>query len=231
VPLDWGTALAHPAVPSWPDLNVVRVEVPVPDLDAAQLERVVERLQRELPLRRIEVLDEATGERLAGELDDGWERSRSVVMRWGGDEPPAERHAVAEVAYARVARLREEWMGSEPWAAQPGLLEALLATDELFFGANPMRAFASEAGGAPVAYGLLLDSDGSGVIDDVYTTPQARGSGRGASVVSRLVRESRAAGHETTILLTDADGRARDMYARLGFEPLGLVHRFTRRLG
>jgi RimJ/RimL family protein N-acetyltransferase len=46
------------------------------------------------------------------------------------------------------------------------------------FAATPTRAFAAFEAGRPVAYALLLEGGGgAGLIEDVYTTPDARGRG------------------------------------------------------
>jgi GNAT superfamily N-acetyltransferase len=226
VPLDWGSAIFHDAFPRWPDLNTVRVEVPAPDLDAERLERAVARLQAGLPVQRVEVFDEATAAGLADDMEArGWSRPRSVLMAWSGGEPPAAPQ-VEEVPYAAVERLRSEWLGSDGLDAEA--VRQGLAADRETFTETPTRAFAALEAARPVAYGLLLDFAAVALIEDVYTTPAARGQGLGAAVVHRLVWEGRAGGHEDTVLATDAAGRARELYARLGFTRIGAVQRFLR---
>ncbi len=231
VRLDWGSAIFHDAFPRWPDLNTVRVEVAAPDLDPARLERAVERLQAQLPLHRVEVFDEATGQRLVdGMRERGWSVPRSLLMGWNGGDPPAA-PAVEEVPYAAVERLRAEWLSSDGTAPDEETLAQGLAADRLTFSTTPTRAFAAIRAGTPVAYGLLLDLGRTALVEDVYTTPAARGAGLGAAVVHRLVWEGRAGGHADTVLATDAAGRARELYARLGFTRLGAVQRFLRSAG
>lgn len=228
VDLDWGSAIFHDGFPRWPDLNTVRLEVPAPDLDAERLSRAVDRLQARLAHRRLEVLDDASARAVdAGMVARGWERNRSVLMGWDGGEPPLA-PAVEEVPYAAVERLREEWLRADGRRRDDEAVEQGLAADRLTFAATPTRAFAAVQAGRPLAYGLLLDLGEAALVEDVYTTPAARGRGLGAAVVHRLVWESRAGGHADTVLATDAGGRARALYARLGFVPLGFVHRFLR---
>jgi GNAT superfamily N-acetyltransferase len=229
VPLDWGTAIYHDEFPRWPDLNTVRVEVAAPALDAARLERAAVRLQAGLPVQRIEVFDEATARGLVpGMRERGWSAPRSVLMGWDGGEPPAAPR-IEEVPYAAIERLREEWLRDDAAAGDATVLEQGLAADRLTFSRTPTRAFAAVRAGRPVAYGLLLDLGETALVEDVYTTPAARGEGLGAQVVHRLVWEGRAGGHADTVLATDAGGRARALYARLGFTRLGAVQRFLRR--
>jgi GNAT superfamily N-acetyltransferase len=229
VPTDWGTAIAHDRFPRWPDLNTVRVEVAVPGLDAERLERAAVRLQAGVPLHRIEVFDEATARALVpGMRERGWATSRSVLMGWDGGAPPLAPR-IEEVPYAAVERLRAEWLRTDAAAGDEEMLAQGLAADRLTFSRTPTRAFAAIRAGKPVAYGLLLDLGETALVEDVYTTPEARGHGLGAEVVHRLVFEGRAGGHEDTVLATDAAGRAREPYARLGFTRLGAVQRFVRR--
>jgi GNAT superfamily N-acetyltransferase len=226
VPLDWGSAIFHDEFPRYPDLNTVRVEVPVGDLDAERLHRVTERVQARLDHRRIEVFDAETAERVHdGMLERGYEPGRSVLMGWdGGDPPPSP--AVEQVPYAIVERLRAEWLRDDPWAPD---LEQSLAADRLTFSTTPTRAYAVVERGLPRAYGLLVDLGDTALVEDVYTTPDARGRGLAAAVIHRLVWESRASGHADTVLATPAAGPARALYERLGFSRLGAVHRFLRR--
>jgi GNAT superfamily N-acetyltransferase len=229
VPLEWGSAIFHPEFPRWADLNTVRVEVPAPDLDAERLGGAVERLQRGLGHRRIEVFDDATAWCLdAGMTAQGYERGRSVLMGWDGGEP-APAPEVEQVPYAAVEPLRAEWLRDDPWAPDPETLAQGLAADRLTFATTPTRAYAVVEDGRPQAYGLLVDLGEAALVEDVYTTPAARGRGFAAAVVRRLVWESRISGHADTVLATDAGGPARFLYERLGFTSLGYVHRFLRR--
>jgi GNAT superfamily N-acetyltransferase len=226
VPLDWGSAIFHDDFAGWADLNTVRVEVPAPELDAERLHGAAERLQGRLAHRRIEVWDEDTAHRLKdGLVELGYERGASVVMAWDGGEPAPAPH-VEQVPYAAVEHLRREWLRGDAWAPD---LDAALAADQLTFTTTPTRAYAVVQDGRARAYGLLVDLGDVALVEDVYTTPEARGNGLGAAVVSRLVWESRTAGHDDTVLATPAEGPARALYERLGFRTLGSVHRFLRK--
>jgi GNAT superfamily N-acetyltransferase len=235
VPLDWGSAIFHDDFPRWADVNTVRVEVPVADLDAERLHGAVERLQGRLGHRRIEVWDDDTAHRLEdGMTALGYERGRSVLMGWDGGEPEAGacgEPSPEQVPYRMIERLREEWLRDDPWAPDADTLAQALAADRLTFEHTPTRAYAVVRDGRALAYGLLVDIDGIALVEDVYATPAARGQGLAGAVVRRLVWESRVSGHADTVLATDAGGRARELYARLGFTPLGTVNRFLRRPG
>jgi GNAT superfamily N-acetyltransferase len=227
-PLEWGSAIFHDSLPRHPDLNTVRVEVPVPVLDGERLHGAVDRLQRGLPHRRVELFDSETAQAVADDmLALGYEPGHSVLMAWDGAEPPVE-PAVEEVPYRMVEALRREWLDGDWAELGPEAVTQGIEGDRLIFAATPTRAFASFDRGRPVAYGLLLDFGAAALVEDVYTTPDARGGGLGSAVVHRLVWESRRGGHEDTVLATPVDGRARELYGRLGFTELATVHRFLR---
>lgn len=224
------TALSHPPLPRVPHLNCVRLEA---DLDAEAVETLAEELQAGLPHRRVAVDDEAAGERLAGELGArGWEVDRLCLLGRDGSAAPPESPVLAEeVPYGHVRGLRVEWIRSEPWASDDELIDEALEADRLLFAGTPTRAFAAFEQGRPLAYALLLDGGRDGMLEDVYTTPQARGRGLGTGVIAAILHAALAERHEAVFVPTDADGLARGLYERLGFEPLAVQHRFMRRLG
>lgn len=225
VPLTWGAAVFHPGLPRLIDVNAVRVEVPAPDLTADALADQADRLQRSLPQRRIEIFDERTAHQVTADLiASGWQLDRSVLMAFEGPAPEGGDIAVEEVPYDIVAPLREEWLRGGPWGSTSDVLEQAAEGDRRMFTATPTRAFTAERR----SYALLLEGDGTAMIEDVYTTPAERGRGLAGAVVARLVAEAQAGGADLVFLATDADGLAQHLYARLGFRPLGVVHRYLR---
>ena len=228
VALDGAHALVHSGLPRVIYLNAVRLESA---LDPDAVEALAERVQAGLRHRRVEVADESVAERLAPVLAQrGWEVGRLLLLGRDGQAPPPEApHPAEEVPYGHVRALREEWIRAAPWATDEELIEQVLEADRLLLTATPTRSYAVFDAGRAVAYCLLLESgDGAGLVEDVYTTPSARGRGLAASVVALALSASRAAGHDVTFVPTDADGRARALYERLGFRPLGVVHQVLR---
>jgi GNAT superfamily N-acetyltransferase len=221
-------ALYQPALPRVLDLNAVRLHA---DIGAGDVDALVERAQSALPHRRLEVADEELAARLAPALEErGWATDRLLLMGRDASVPPPDvRQTAEEVPYGHVRGLREEWIRSGGWATDEELIGQVLEADRLMFTATRTRAFAAFEAGSPVAYALLLDAGGgAGLVEDVYTTPAARGRGLASSVVALVLAASRAEGHDMAFVPTDADGRARALYERLGFRPLGFVHRFLR---
>jgi GNAT superfamily N-acetyltransferase len=177
----------------------------------------LEALQAGRPIRQAE---------LPGDVPapDGWQRDRLVhlVFRGPAPEPAPE---VTETGRDALRDLRREWIEGEfPHAAA-----VLLAGDERLFTATPTRGFAvRDAAGTPVSMSLLVGDGDVQLIEDVYTTPAHRGAGHAAALVRTLVAAALAGGAGLVHVPTAADGRARALYERLGFEPVATTTRLTK---
>ena len=224
--LDGASALFTPAIPRVRDLNVLRLEA-AHDADAA--EALAERVQGGLPHRYVEAADEDLAAALAPELERrGWAVDRILLMARPAGPPPAAQPVAEQVPYGFVRGLRAEWLRAELPAGDEDLLGQVQRGDALLFSATPTRAFAVFEDGSPVAYALLLDAGAIGMVEDVYTTPAARGRGFASAAVALALGASQAEGHEAAFLPTGLGGPAVALYERLGFAPLTVVHRFVR---
>jgi GNAT superfamily N-acetyltransferase len=212
--LDGATVLTHPSLPDVPHLNVAHIE----GLGADEIEAL------DVPMVSVE--DEAVAAALRGR---GWEHHPILLLgRDGSLEPPGAESLAEEVPYGQVRGLRDEWIRSEGWASSEDVVRDAHEGDRRLFAATPTRAFAVFELGRPVAYALLLDGGRDGMLEDVYTTPSARGRGSATAAIAAVLHAARAAGHERVFVPTDAEGGARGLYERLGFEPLAVRHRLTR---
>jgi ribosomal protein S18 acetylase RimI-like enzyme len=73
-----------------------------------------------------------------------------------------------------------------------------------------------------VATAALMVFDGVGHVDNVATSPEARGRGFASAITARLVREAQVAGAEHVMLLADPDApTVTRLYERLGFRDVG----------
>ena len=91
---------------------------------------------------------------------------------------------------------------------------------------TPTRAFATFERGRPLAYALLLDGSRDGMLEDVFTTPAARGRGLASAVCAAVLHAARAERHELVFVPTDADDGAGPLYEALGFERVTILRWF-----
>jgi ribosomal protein S18 acetylase RimI-like enzyme len=212
----YGTAVYTDPIPQRLDANYLRVERPVPDAQS-----LVEEM-RLLGRRMAWFPDGGTGERLAPELEQlGWRIDRHVVMALRRrPERTAGSALVQEVGERALRRPRRRLLENEPWA-KPEVVEQLFLGKELIAGRVTMRCFAVVVAGEVVSYADLYLRDDTAQIEDVGTLPEHRGRGYASAVILKALAEARAAGADLVFLFADADGRAKELYRRLGFDELG----------
>jgi ribosomal protein S18 acetylase RimI-like enzyme len=225
----YGPVIVHSGLPRVHDLNFVRVERPE-GATAQELAREAERVQSSVPgvrHRRVNVRGKRALERLEPHFEAlGWEPQRFVLMvhRRESDRPAqADAHEVDEAA---LRPLWTEAIRDEPHGRDEEVLRQILEHRRLAAQAVRTRFFAAEAGGKLVAHAELYSEDGVGQIEDVVTLPGYRGRGLARALVLHAVAESKAEGNDLTFLVADADDWPQQLYARLGFEPVGRYARF-----
>jgi GNAT superfamily N-acetyltransferase len=202
------------------------------EADADRVEAVADALQAGLAHRRVAMQDEEAGRRVAPELAArGWTVEALLLLGRDGALDPVEGPVRAEeVPYGHVRGLRDEWLRSLDFATSDEVVAEAHEADRRIFSATPTRAFAVFEQGRPVSYALLLDGGRDGMLEDVYTTPDARGRGLSTSVIASVLHAARAERHEWVFVPTDADSRARALYERLDFRPAVIQYRFFKAL-
>jgi ribosomal protein S18 acetylase RimI-like enzyme len=234
VPLGWGTVVFDRERPLVWDANYVRAERTA-ELEAAYLAEAAEPLfvERGVANRMVVVEDERPGKRLAPGFEAlGWLPVHRVVMV-SRSQPAAPEHRVEEVSVAELRQARRELELAEPPrdadpATLPSLLDQLATRDELVGRAVDERRFAVLAGGRPAAFCKLYSRDGIGQVELVTTRPEYRNRGYGRAIVCAAVAASRDQGDELVFLVALADDWPRRLYRRIGFQQVGLIHRFCR---
>jgi GNAT superfamily N-acetyltransferase len=223
VPWSHGTVLLTPSAPNWWDANFVRVEGDGSDLEPAGLIAAADELLRESRHRKLEVHDHVAGARMRPFFDvAGWVTDRNAVMiREGPGRPHAD---VEEVSLLATRALRIEWYLS--YENDEADQESLADTQDRISERRGIRAFAvRDPSGVPIGFTTLAVGHDGAEIDQLYVTPDARGSGIGA----RLVEAALAVGGRATAwVIADDEGLARPLYERLGFETVWLQHAFVR---
>jgi ribosomal protein S18 acetylase RimI-like enzyme len=220
-PSRFGTAVYSDEVPQRLDSNHLRVELRVPDAESLVTE--MRRLDRHMAW----FTDGAAGERLAPAFERlGWRIDRHVIM---AQRRPPERAAdtslVREVDEHALRSARRRLLEDEPWAT-PEKMDQLFAAKKLLAARVTMRCFAVLVDGEVVSYADLYLRGDAAQIEDVGTLPEHRGRRYASAVILAAISEARRAGAELLFLFAEAEGRAKELYRRLGFDELGYYVKF-----
>ncbi len=83
--------------------------------------------------------------------------------------------------------------------------------------------------GRPVGYGsCAAGPSGAGIIEDLFTIPEARGRGIASGMISAFVESLNDEGCSTVFLGALVGQRAAFLYSKLGFEPAFLIQTWAR---
>ena len=221
------TALLTPTLPLVWQLNAVRVEDG--GAGARELIAAADEALRKASHRKLVVHDQELGVRLAPALSrDGWNVYRLLVMvRDRAPERTAPSGTGAEVDRASGARALAAFRREQPFGWQPEAVEQLHSMDERYGRALRARDFAAPPDD-PAAACRLYTADGLAQVDEVGTLERRRGRGYATAAVLAAVETALAEGCDPVFLLTDAADWPQQLYARLGFSPIGLLYEFLK---
>jgi GNAT superfamily N-acetyltransferase len=226
VPFEFGSAFITDSLPRVWDLNLLRVEKA--GATAQQLAAAADRVQGEAGLahRRVAALDESLAK---GFQDLGWDRDRFLFMAYRGPSERVGEAPVEEVEHDALLPVREAMVREAPWGKDDETVRQILAAQARVAETGRARHFAVVVDGE-IASAADLFSDGrTAQVEDVITHLDHRGRGYASSVVLHAVEKALAEGHEFVFLVADADDWPKELYARLGFEPIGHKCSFMRR--
>lgn len=227
-PSRFGTALFNDDFPRYWDGNFLRVE-PGVDAELEALLEEVDRLYSGFDHREIVVLDDDRGARLApGFRDSGWEVDALLLMaaRRGterGSTLPVEQWSFESVSPLLVEGNLE---AADRMTREDAEMDAGIR--RIFEERTRTRFFVALADRSPAGYCELYVHEGVAEIDDVHTFERYRGRGVATAVVSHAVRQGRAAGADLVFLIADDDDWPKELYAKLGFDPLSRYWQFRR---
>ena len=224
-PWQHGTVVRASRYPTYYDLNVVRVE-DEPAMSASELVAFADEALAGFEHRRLDFdrLNAAEARRAELEALD-WKATKLLWMRHERPLPPAGPEIeVDESPYDDVAALRLAWHledfdGSE-------YERFALAAREVAMTRDVRVLTVTEPPAAPIAFAQLERVADGAEITQVYVRPDRRGGGRGTAMTRAAIR---AAGEvEDLWIVADDEGRAKELYARLGFDPAWRTMQFLR---
>ncbi len=232
VSLGWGTGVFDRRRPLVWDANYMRV-APAAELSATELAEVGEPLfsERGLAHRSFVFSDTHQAERLAGEFARmGWETAHEVVMV-SRRPPAAPVHQVSEISVHSYEESKRAFGLAEPpggidAAAAAELAADLASRDALIREVAAERRFGIFVDRRVVSACVLYSIRGIGQVESVTTASEHRNRGYGRAIVEAAVGASVERGDQLTFLVALVDDWPREMYRRLGFEAVGVVHRF-----
>lgn len=223
IPSPLGTVLLNDDYPLSLLNNFLRVEGPRPELTAAELVEETRRALNAAGRTRLQAIieDEATGARLApGLRSEGWWTDLDVAMTWER-EPDRPAEATAEIVpWEAIRPVIERRVAGEPWATGPDHVRQIVDRRLAFGRAVPLRMVAAPAGGPYASHADLYADGHTAQIEAVFTLPEARNQGLSRAVVLHAAGIARSEGHEIVFLIADDNDWPRQLYARLGFDPL-----------
>jgi GNAT superfamily N-acetyltransferase len=219
-----GTVVRASRYPTYYDYNLVRVENRA-ELSVEGLVGVADETLAGLTHRHVMFEVAAAGEPLCAGFESlGWKVTRLIWMLHAGGAPPGDPALRVEpVPYEAVHELRVGWLAEE--------FPDLDVTDFL----EDARDLAIRRGaevlsvvedGEPVGFAQLERVGDGAEITDVFVRADRRGEGLGTAITQAAITAVGEVGE--LWILADADDRAKDLYARLGFRPVWTVLDFLR---
>ena len=231
-PFRWGRAVLNDTFHRVYDLNTLRVEDPGSDVTVEGLVEEAERIHAPAghEHRRVVVPDELLGERLGpGFRALGWEVRRFLFMgQLRQPDDPAVRADVREIDRAAHWEAKRWFMAGAPEAFDDVVITQLLEKDRLKEEIVDFRRFGVEADGSVVSVCELYSDGATAQVEDVSTREPYRGRGYARSTVLTAARAARGAGCDFVFLVADEDDWPKELYAKLGFDRLGIVYDFLR---
>jgi ribosomal protein S18 acetylase RimI-like enzyme len=227
VPFTAGVAHFDDELPRVYDRNFLSVDLgarPSPD----ELVAEADRMQSGLAHRKVTVDDEHGRQLEPAFRLLGWRVRRLVVMCHRGATPSPDFARTAETSADTLAPIWAEGIRSEPFGADEDVVRQLVAAQRRRQDATAVRYFVSLENNEIASYCELFSDGETSQIESVMTLPQHRQRGHGRAVVERALAEALSADNDLVFLLADDEDWPKDLYARLGFEPVGFVWDFVR---
>ncbi len=223
--IEKGWAVRTPSLPAVWALNHVRV---AGDVTPEQATELCQTYLEGLPFHDLFVEPELTGRRLADALRPaGWKvevELHSVLAREPGHD--TDTSVVIEPGEEEALDLMGRWYAEDKTLdltedAQRQLLESQRRT----WRARHARRLGVRDGHGRLAGITLVFSDGPvAQVENVYVTPESRGRGYARALVTMGARLARQE-HEFTFIVADDNDWPKQLYGRLGFEPVGRTWR------
>ncbi len=201
------------------------------EVDADQLVAALEDLYHGYLHRRAFVERFDTGERLARGLGRwGWLVERDVYMALRRPRDRAAAPGLAREVDADTHRATEAaTIREEPYGRDEDVVRQLVGMRAALAAAVPAaRFFVGTVDGVDAAVTTLYSDGTTAQVEDVATLRDYRRRGLARAAVSAAIDAAVDMGHRFVFIVADDDDWPKDLYGRLGFDPIGRAWSFTR---
>jgi GNAT superfamily N-acetyltransferase len=225
-PIEAGIVLSTPSLPAVWAVNQLRVACAMPF--EALLELAEEQLAG-FEYRQIAVEDQLAGPGLEASFRAAsWKIERDLVMVLGvGADRPAETTIVEESGEEEMLELIQRWyMEDDSPPSEVGQLVDYARRETHVLDDRALGVRSRD--GQLVAVAKLRSAGATAQVDDVYTTPEARGRGYARALITHAVDLARASGSELIFIVADDQDWPKRLYERLGFRAAGRLWQFHR---
>ena len=224
---DAGCVVRTPSLPQVWVLNHLRLSGSTAYAQAVEL---AEEHLGDLPYRQLVVEHDDNARRLQQPLRaDGWTYDRDVLMVLA---MPADREAdtdgVVEVDGVAASELMRQWVSDDPKMTAAALDQVIAATARKARVRDATNLGIRDKAGELVAITRLYSDGATAQVENVYTVPAWRNRGCARRLITRAIAIAREAGHELVFIQADDDGWPKQLYSRLGFDPVGRIGLFHR---
>jgi GNAT superfamily N-acetyltransferase len=229
-PWRFGTALFHDGFPRRWDSNFLRVERSVGSSTSADLAAQADRILSAFGHREFVFEDDEEGARLAagfGELGYTADRLVDLVLRRDPDRepPPIE---VREVPLGTVRPLMIETNLVSHGGMDRGSAEMLADFATVLVERVGARFFGAWIDGELAGCCELYVHDGVAQIENVDTLERFRNRGVARAFLAAATDAARDAGADLVFLMADDADWPKQLYAKLGFDPVGHFRQFRK---
>jgi GNAT superfamily N-acetyltransferase len=225
VPVRCGLVARTSSLPLIWSLNQLRITEPA---DFDELCALAGEYLGDLPYRHLVVEHETTALAVEDQFRQaGWRIEREVVMELTapGDKE-ADVRKVVELTEDEMVGLMERWIAEERPAITP---EGIRQVGEYSRREGRLwneTSLGIREAGVPVAITKYRSDGQVAWVEDVYTVPEARRRGYARMLVTRAVELARAVPHELTFIIADDEDWPKNLYASIGFRPVGTMRIF-----
>lgn len=209
--------------------NQLHVTGPAGDID--DLVRILDEHYGALQHRRVVVEDEVEGERLAdGFQARGWEVDTTVYMalREPRDREP-DASLAAEVTSEQQRAVEHETLREAPFAKEAEVREMLVdARAARHAAVSECHLIGGFVDGTHVGNTTLYIEGDIAQVEDVATLQAHRGRGVARAMVSLAIDIAHDRDAALIWIAADDNDWPKELYAKLGFRPIGRIYSFTR---